>query len=225
MNESEYVSPFKIRKRFDITSNTLRSWAEAGKIGFIRINEGKGKRLYNINDVNRVLGTDQCTTNKPKTICYARVSSDHQKDDLNRQIELLRSKYPNAEIIKEIASGLNFKREGLETLLEQVYTRSISEVVVTYKDRLCRFGIELVEWIFKKHNVKLVVLNQVTETEGSPYSELATDLLSITNFFVAKTNGTRSANYRKERNKEGIKEKNKKQTFESKQPEQSKQTS
>ncbi|NBP16834.1 IS607 family transposase, partial [bacterium] len=84
------------------------------------------------------------------------------------------------------------------TLLEHVYNGDVDEVVVTYKDRLCRFGFELIEWLFKKANTKLVVLNGSSECTNST-AELAEDLLSITNVFVARNNGMRSAQNRKNR--------------------------
>jgi predicted site-specific integrase-resolvase len=209
MNDLDrYISPFKVRQKFDITSNTLRLWAEAGKIRCLRIgSDGKGKRIYHIDDINKIFGISENISIKKsrKVICYARVSSNHQKEDLNRQLQTLQEHFPQADIIQDICSGLNFRRKGLETLLERVCSNTCSKVVVTYKDRLCRFGIELLEWIFKKHNVEFLVLHKNYEIEGSS-TELAEDLLSITNFFVAKNNGIRSAKYRRERKEKKEKE-------------------
>ncbi len=206
MNGNEqYISPFKIKKKFDITSNTLRTWADNNKIRHIRIREGLGKRLYNINDIEKLFSTGQEDT-KIKTLCYARVSSDHQKEDLNRQIKLLQDEYPGSDIISDIGSGLNFKRKGLQTLLEHVYNGTVKKVVVAYKDRLCRFGFEIIEWVFKKTNTEFVVLNKLSSSENSATSELAEDLLSITTVFVARNNGNRSANYRRQRKEKEKKE-------------------
>jgi hypothetical protein len=96
---------------------------------------------------------------------------------------------------QDIGSGLNWKRKGFETLLELIHKDSVSEVVVAYKDRLCRFGFELFEWICQKHNTKIVVLNSVPETEDRT-KELAEDLFAIVNVFVAKNNGLRSSRNR-----------------------------
>lgn len=137
-----------------------------------------------------------------QVICYARVSSSHQKGDLDRQIELLQETYKEAEIIFDIGSGLNFKRKGFQNLLDRIHKREVEKVVVAYKDRLCRFGFELVEWILKKSNTELVVLNQLSSSDESGTSELAEDLLSITTVFVARNNGNRSAKYRKQRKEE-----------------------
>ena len=108
-------------------------------------------------DVEKIFGNQE-RINEKKKICYARVSSEKQKEDLDRQCEYLRQKCPDHELIKDIGSGLNWKRKGFTSILERSYQRDIEEVVVTHKDRLCRFAFELVEWIFSKHDTKIVVL-------------------------------------------------------------------
>lgn len=202
--ENEYISPQTITKIYGITSTTLRNWAEAGKIKCIRPNGGR--RLYHKDDVFKIFGQNK-DQNQPqdqeeksrKRILYARVSSAHQTEDLDRQIEFLQTKYPTDQLIKDIGSGLNWKRKGLETILEQIYQGNISEIVVAYKDRLCRFGFELFEWICQKHNTKILVLNPVSETEDRT-KELAEDLFSIVTVFVAKNNGLRASKNRQIRN-------------------------
>jgi predicted site-specific integrase-resolvase len=212
MDNENYISAHKIKKKFDISSNSLRLWAESGKIRFLRINEN-GKRIYNVEDINKTFGITESIPTR-KTICYARVSSDHQKEDLVRQIEILKISHPETEIIKDIGSGLNFKRKGFTSLLEQIYSGKVSKVVVTFKDRLCRFGFEIVEWILKKHNTELVVLNTLSN-ESNNTNELAEDLLAITTVFVARNNGNRSATFRKQRKQlEKEKEKNKEEECE-----------
>ena len=199
MNNDKYISPNKLYKQFNITSGTLRHWAEAGKIRYLRPNQ-TGKRIYNIEDIKKILGITNTDTDK-KRICYARVSSNHQKEDLERQVEFLKKAYPEAIIIKDIGSGLNWKRPGFISILEQVHSGTVSEVVVSYKDRLCRFGSELVEWIFKKADVKLLVLNEsIREKDLS--RELSDDLLAITTVFVAKNNGIRAGIYKRQRKKD-----------------------
>jgi predicted site-specific integrase-resolvase len=135
---------------------------------------------------------------KRKSVVYARVSSSHQKEDLDRQLQRLRFEYPNHEMFSDIGSGLNWHRKGLRAILEGVYNNNIGEVVVTYRDRLCRFGFELLEWIFEKHRVKLVVLDSMPEENAEHGAgELAEDLLAITTYFVAKNNGRRAGRNRK----------------------------
>ena len=142
-------------------------------------------------------------TSKPVdkiTVCYARVSSSHQKEDLSRQIKFLTEKYPSARLFQDVGSGLNWKRPGLLAILDLVHKGLVAEIVVTYKDRLCRFGSELLEWIFKKNNVKLVVLYTCCDNTD-PTTELAEDLLAVTTVFVARNNGLRAGKYRREKNK------------------------
>jgi predicted site-specific integrase-resolvase len=205
MNDEQYISPYKVREKYDVTSNTLRTWAEEGKIRYTRIREGKGKRLYNVNDIERIFGHKTPENTKIKTICYARVSSDHQREDLKRQLDILKEQYPDGEYISDIGSGINFKRKGFETLLERIHQGDVKQVVVTYKDRLCRFGIEIVEWMLKKTGTELVVLNKLTGSEKSGTDELAEDLLSITTVFVARNNGLRSGKYKRDRKEKEIK--------------------
>jgi predicted site-specific integrase-resolvase len=116
------------------------------------------------------------------------VSSHKQKDELERQKEFMRKHYPNYEIISDIGSGINFKRKQFLWLLEQTSIGNVKEVVVAHRDRLSRFGFELIEWFFSKHNVKLVVLDKC---ESSPQQELVTDLLSIITVFSCRIHGLR----------------------------------
>ncbi len=202
MNYDKYISPNKLCKQLDITSGTLRNYAESGKIRCLRTenyNGRPGKRLYNVEDVKKLFGVES-TKGDREVILYARVSSHHQKEDLQRQIEYLQKEYPNAKVIKDIGSGLNWNRPGFKSILERVHDGFVEKVVVAYKDRLCRFGSELVEWIFKKADTKLLVLSR-NEDVHDLSRELSEDLLAITTVFVAKNNGLRSGLYKKERQK------------------------
>ncbi|RHZ81097.1 hypothetical protein Glove_123g105 [Diversispora epigaea] len=192
---------FRINRTFqtyDVSVETLRRWADSGRIAIVRT--PGGKRLYSITDIQEIFRDNQQTqiTQKAK-ICYVRVSSEHQRDDLERQIANLRQYYPEYEIISDIGSGLNWKHRGFVALLERIHTEGIEEVVVTRKDRLCRFGSELVEWIFEKNGTRLVVLGTDVSAESSEAGELAEDLLSIVTVFVARHNGMRSAANRRRR--------------------------
>ena len=130
-------------------------------------------------------------------ICYARVSSSKQKDDLVRQVEDMKKLYPGHSVITDVGGALNFKRPGFLSLLEKVSSNLVEEVVVLHKDRICRFGFELVDWICSKHNTTLIVHNK--HGPGDNQRELADDLLAITNYFVAKNNGRRAADNKRQR--------------------------
>jgi predicted site-specific integrase-resolvase len=117
-----------------------------------------------------------------------RVSSYSQKQHLKSQAELLLSQYPTAEIISEVASGLNFRRKKLWNLVESAIAGDIGCVVVTHKDRLARFGFEFIQRVFERFNCQVVVLNQVST---SPEEELVQDILSIVHVFSSRLYGLR----------------------------------
>lgn len=183
-----YLSAATIRKRYEISRSCLANW---GDKGYVRVRRLDGcKRIYHIRDVESRLGGSGSESDKKKSVIYARVSSSKQKEDLQRQIKYLQSEYPNRHVYKDIGSGLNFKRKRFEALLDGIFKETIGEVIVAYKDRLCRYGFELFEYICKQHGTKIVVAN---DKEGKDnQTELAEDLLAVCNFFVARNNGRRS---------------------------------
>lgn len=172
------VTSRKAAKELGVHPNTLRNWARDGKIKYIRT--AYGQRLY---DCSSVVGASLGAR-----VCYCRVSSPKQRDDLQRQVAFMRKSYPTHEIIEDIGSGLNFKRKGLLTLLERISQGDISEVVVAHKDRLCRFGFELIKWMVERQGGKLVVLDNI---EQSPREELVGDLLAILHVFSCRAHGLR----------------------------------
>lgn len=185
-DDNTYINTKKAREILSITAVTLRKWNKEGRISAIRT--PSGQRMYNKKDVFNILGIDIPYIEKKKVI-YCRVSSKKQKDDLDRQVDFLREKYPLHTVITDIASGINWKRKGLTTILELTMSRSISEIVVSHRDRLCRFGFELLETIFKINDVKLIVLNN--ENGESSRSDLADDILSIIHIYSCKEMGKR----------------------------------
>lgn len=183
----EYVPARKAREILGLSDGTLRHMDQCGDISVIRT--PGGKRLYNVQKFIRERCENGREADTRKRICYCRVSSANQRPDLQRQVDYLQSKYPTHEIIKDIGSGLNFKRKGLKTILDYAYKGILGEVVVAYKDRLCRFGFDLLEHIFKtQSNADIVVLNQV---HLSPEEELSRDILQILTIFSARMHGLR----------------------------------
>ena len=192
MNEKKYYQHKEAAEILGISRETLKRWGDAGKIQYYKAGE-KGSRFRRRYCLDEFIGIDRgkntIDPKKRRSICYARVSSRHQKDDLERQKEYLKNKYPNHEVITDIGSGLNFKRKGLKTILDFAYKGEIEELVVAHKDRLCRFGFELVEnAITECSQGKIVVLNN---HKSSPHEELTTDLLAILTVFSARSNGLR----------------------------------
>ncbi len=179
-----YVPSREASRILGVHPQTLRTWAREGRIDYIRT-EGNQRRY----DVDSYIGNSKPTI----TVCYCRVSSKKQSKDLERQIAFMRERYPDAEIVSDVASGLNFKRRGLLSILERLHQGDKLTVVVAYRDRLARFGTELVETLLKRNGGELVVLNQ---RDLSPEEELTTDLIAILTVFGARVNGLRR--YRKE---------------------------
>lgn len=188
----------KIRERYCISRSTLASWGDSGRVRIRRLGDGgsSGKRIYHVSDVETQLGCDACPeTSKKDFVIYARVSSSKQSHDLERQVKALQESYPHHTTLRDIGSGLNYKRKNFEALLERVHSGNVEEIVVSYRDRLCRYGFELIEYLCKFHGTKIVVDNK-SETEGSQ-QELSEDLLAICNFFVARNNGRRGGKGKK----------------------------
>ncbi len=175
-----YVTPGEATRILGVCDRTLRYWEEQGKITAIRT--AGGQRRYDITTYTTGATEDRVI------ILYARVSSTKQKQDLQRQCEYLQSQYPDGELVKEVGGGLNYKRKKMLTILERVMSGNVKRIVVTYKDRLARFGFDLLEWFCTKHSCEIVVLNKV---EFSPEREMVEDILSMLHCFSARLYGLR----------------------------------
>lgn len=192
-----FVSGKKASEIFGVHQRTLYQWEEKKQIETIRT--PGGKRMYNVkkylefknekpvkinnSEINKLI------ENNGKYL-YARVSSLGQKEDLVRQEKLLKEKYPNYKLISDIGSGMNLNRKGLRTLIDKSIKGEVKEVVIVHKDRLCRYGYELIEDIIEKYsNGKIIILDNLEKKE--PKEELVEDVLQIMNIFVAKINGMR----------------------------------
>ena len=144
--------------------------------------------------------------NNRVTIGYCRVSSHKQKDDLERQIDNVRTyllaKGQPFEIISDIGSGINYKKKGLQELIKRICQNQVDKVVILYKDRLLRFGFELVEYIALLHHCEIEIIDNTEKTEQQ---ELVEDLVQIITVFSCKLQGKR-ANKAKKLVKELIQE-------------------
>lgn len=177
---------------------TLRKFADEGQIQCYRT-PGSGHRKYNRQSLQRfcssVSALSEIPENNKTNFIYARVSSKKQMDDLDRQIEFLRSydsKYSSYVCLSDVASGLNFKRQGLQTILEACVHQIIGEIVVTHRDRLCRFAFELIESIVERCGGRIVVLDDEQHHGKSTDQELAEDVLSIIHIYSCRQMGKRS---------------------------------
>ena len=186
MDNEKWITTKKTTELLSITTKTLRIWDQEGKIRTIRT--PSNQRRYNLSDIQYIINGYNNTTKKEK-ICYCRVSSKKQMDDLERQKDFFRSRYPEHILVTDIGSGINWKRKGLKTILDKSMRGDISEVVVAHRDRLCRFAFELLEWIFSTNKVRLLVLNE--NKEQSSDQELSDDILSIIHVYSCRKMGRR----------------------------------
>ena len=143
---------------------------------------------------------DELDTKDKINICYVRVSSNGQKDDLERQKEQMISKYPNHVLIEDIGSGLNLNKRGIKKIIKLAISGKVNELVVAYRDRLTRFGYELIEELITEYsNGKIIILNETDKLE--PEEELVKDMMAIMNVYVAKMNGLRKYRLNEENKK------------------------
>jgi putative resolvase len=192
----KFVSTKIALEMLGISHLTLIKMADNKKIEIMKT-EG-GHRKYNIDKYirdNKITIKGEEKNIEPKIekvdICYVRVSTLAQKDDLARQRAFMKRKYPDYEIIEDIGSGINFNRKGLRRIISMAIAGKISKLIVAYKDRLTQFGYELIEDLIKEYsNGEIIVIND-QDDKKEPKEELVEDVLQILNVYTAKMNGLR----------------------------------
>lgn len=188
---NKFLSIQDAAKSLGVSPQTLRRWEKKKKIAPSHRTEG-GQRRYSALQIQPV----HCRHNISDrlTIAYARVSSHDQKEDLQRQVHMLEiycaSKGWSFSITKDLGSGMNYNKRGLKQLLEQIMDGRIERLVLTHKDRLLRFGAELIFSLCAVKNVEVVIINQ--GDEPSFEEELAKDVLEIITVFSTRLYGSRS---------------------------------
>lgn len=185
----KYYTINKFAKIIGVTPQTLRNWDRSGRL-HPHHTSTNGYRYYSEEQLCAVTGIQFVPR---KVIGYCRVSSRKQKDDLERQVENLRT-YLYAqgnpfEIITDIGSGINYTKKGLQELIRRIEANQVEKVVVLYKDRLLRFGFELLETIATIHGCKIEI---VDTTRKSEQQELVEDLVQIITVFSYKLQGKRA---------------------------------
>ena len=186
-----YYKMGEFSKRTGLSIQTLRLWDSNGKLKPAYVTEGK-HRYYSEEQLNRILGI-KLDKQEKRTIGYARVSSNKQKDELIRQVENLKT-YMIArgyqfEIIEDIGSGINYNKKGLNELINKITNREVDKIVILNKDRLLRFGMELIENLCKKYEVEIEIIDN---TEKSEEQELVEELVQIITEFSCKLQGKRA---------------------------------
>lgn len=157
-----------------------------------------GTRYYSDEQLNKILGKTMTTGQSKVTIGYCRVSSPKQKDDLRRQEEDVRT-YMLAngyqfEIVTDIGSGINYNNKGLNELLDRITDNQVDKIVILHKDRLVRFGFELIENLCRKYGTMIEIIDHTEKTEEQ---ELVEDLVQIVTVFSGSLQGKRANKARK----------------------------
>ena len=192
----KYYSIHEFSKLISRTPQTLRNWDTSGKLKPHHTGAG-GYRYYSHDQLREVLQIKEDPKNKV-TIGYCRVSSNKQRDDLQRQIENMELYLNNLnkpyEIISDIGSGINYSKKGLRELIKKITAGQVEKIIVLYKDRLLRFGYELVEYIANLYGCEIEVIDNTEKTEEQ---ELVEDLIQIVTVFSCRLQGKRANKARK----------------------------
>ncbi|KAJ4852193.1 IS607 family transposase [Xylella fastidiosa] len=179
-----------------VSITTLRRWEASGRL--IAEHTVGGHRRYDMAKLRPEMFRAQAEANR-RTVAYARVSSHDQKDDLERQKQVLELYCAQQgwtfEVIADLGSGMNYHKKGLKRLLDAIIDGQIGRLVITHKDRLLRFGAELVFALCEAKNVEVVILNQGQDTSFE--EDLAKDVLEIITVFSARLYGSRSSKNQK----------------------------
>jgi putative resolvase len=188
--EKDYISIGEASKQTGLGIQAIRNMVDKEKIRGYKT--PSGHRKIHRECLQKMLHNNQeNSSGNRRNFLYTRVSTRKQMDDLSRQIEYVsRPEYDGYHLISDIGSGINFKRKGLQTLLDRCIQGDIGEVVVAHRDRLSRFGFELIESIISKAGGKITVLD--SDERFDEAKELSDDLLAIIHVFSCKQMGRRS---------------------------------
>lgn len=181
-------------KVLGVTTTTLRNWDKNGLLHPDEHTRG-GNRRYKLESLKNINPDVRYKTDDLKTIAYARVSSHDQKEDLIRQVSVLEAYCAKHgfeyEVIQDLGSGMNYYKKGLTKLLNLILDGQVKRLVLTHKDRLLRFGAELVFAICEAKEVEVIIINKGEENVKFE-EELAKDVLEIITVFSARLYGSRS---------------------------------
>jgi len=194
-----YVSTGDAAELLGVAVSTLQRWDREGKL--VPERTPAGRRRYKVSDLGSYNPlTKKIVEPERKTIAYARVSSHDQKADLVRQEQVLElycaERGWSFEVISDLGSGMNYKKKGLNNLIDAIVDDKVGRLVITHKDRLLRFGAELVFAVCEAKNVEVIIINS-TDNERSFEEELASDVLEIVTVFSARMYGARSGKNKK----------------------------
>lgn len=184
-----YMTIKKFAEKLGVTEQTLRNWDKSGRLKPAYRSES-GYRYYSDKQFAQCTGLGLNTNDEKLVIGYCRVSTNKQKDNLERQVEYIRqycvAKGYCFKIVTDVGSGIDYTKKGLQNLLVLIMTNQVSKVVIMYKDRLVRLGFELIETLCSFYSVDIEIIDNTEKTEQE---ELVEDLVQIVTVFGAKLSG------------------------------------
>lgn len=180
----------KFAKELGVTPEHVRTMHRTGEVIPARISE-KGTRYYSDEQL-RELKNNLSSQREEKVVAYCRVSTKSQKDDLEKQVENVKSymyaKGYSFEVITDIGSGINYKNKGLQQLISLIDSNQVTKLVILYKDRLVRFGFELIQLLCDLHDVKIEIIDNSERSK----EELTSDLIQVVTMFANRLYGSKS---------------------------------
>jgi predicted site-specific integrase-resolvase len=203
-NGSEWIGVSAAMERTGLSQCFLYKLADEGEVECYRLGRGVGHRRFNVPSLEAYIKSGRVAPAKQeepsegikRNYIYTRVSSKKQEDDLKRQVECLKGEWglkcPNVpyDLLSDISSGINFKRKGLSTLLDSCFQQSIGTVMVAHKDRLSRWGFDLLKLVIERNGGKLIVVDDDNHGKSTE-QELAEDLLPIVHIYSCRNMGRR----------------------------------
>ena len=186
------ISVSEVAELFGVCTTTIRRWDKNGKLNSALRTMGNHRRYVMEEILNIINGTKE---EEKLTVCYSRVSTSIQGDNLDRQAQVIKNyaidnNYTNIKEIKDIGSGINYNKKGLLELIKLLLTNKVDTLILQYKDRLLRFGADIILHICKLKNIKVIFIEE--STIKSKEENLIMDVISIITVFSARLSGCRS---------------------------------
>ena len=182
----------KFAKEVGLSAQHLRKLHDDNVLVPAVITKG-GTRYYSDEQLFQYLNKNNESQQELPIILYARVSTKSQKDDLDKQVEYLKEyaikKGYSFEIITDIGSGINYTKQGLKQLIQKINNKELSKIVILYKDRLIRFGFELIEYLCELNDISIEIIDKTTVSKDT---ELTNDVIQIITAFAGQLYGARS---------------------------------
>jgi predicted site-specific integrase-resolvase len=197
--EKRYVTVGEASRLTGLDPQTIRKMAD--KASILCYKTPSGQRRINFQSIQKLcsntVSNQEEQQSKKQNYLYVRVSTKKQLEDLSRQLDYVkRPEYVDYTVVTDVGSGINFKRKGLSTILDSCLQGTVGEIVIAHKDRLCRFGFDLIEQLVTKSGGRITILNN--QEDRTSEQELTEDLLSIIHVFSCRQMGRR--NYKKPKN-------------------------